>query len=145
MQRLLPPIRFVALGCILLQSVAARSMDECYKYHKRASVKSVCGRIQNIAGEHPDGVVITLTTSTGVVLSTAHIDDRGGFSFGPVSKGNYLLRATAPGYHTVERDLLVTHDKYKACQPKIEVTLGLRVCDSGTYVKGFDKKSDLFK
>ncbi|HZS27752.1 MAG TPA: carboxypeptidase-like regulatory domain-containing protein [Candidatus Angelobacter sp.] len=145
MRKQLLYFRFVALGCILLQSVAARSLDECYKYHKRASVKSVCGRIQNIIGERPDGVVLTLVTPNGNLLSTAKVDSNGKFVFGPVPKGNYLLRGTAPGYMTVERDLQVTHDQDRACKPKIEVTLGISSCHGGIYVKGFDKKRDLFR
>lgn len=144
-QRLLHHIRFVALGCILLQSVAARSIDTCYKYHKRAPVKSVCGRIQDISGARPDGLKLTLVTLNDTVLSTAEIDHNGRFIFGPVPKGDYLLRATAPGYLTLERQLRITRDQYKSCKPRIEMTLGFRSCDGGTYVRGFDKKSDLFQ
>lgn len=138
-------VRFVALGCILLQSVAAYSVDTCYKYHKRAPVKSVCGRIQDISGARPDGLELTLVTLNGSVLSTAQIDHDGKFIFGPVRKGDYLLRATAPGYQKLERELRVTHDQDKSCKPRIEITLGFRSCDGGTYVSGFDKKSDLLQ
>lgn len=145
MQKQLLFFRFVALAFILLQSVAARSVDTCYKYHKRAPVKSVCGEIHNILGQSPDGVAIALVTSTGALLATAQVDHRGKFVFGPVPKGDYLLRATAPGYLTLERELSVTRNNDKSCKPRIEMTLGFRSCDGGTYVKGFDKKSDLFR
>jgi Carboxypeptidase regulatory-like domain len=145
MQHQLLYIRVVVLGLVLLPYVTASSVDTCYKYHKRASVNSICGRIRNILGERPDGVELTLVNLTGSVLSKPQIDNQGKFIFEPVPKGDYLLRATAPGYLTVERELRVMHNQDKACTRRIEVTLGFRSCDGGTYVRGFDKKSDLFK
>jgi hypothetical protein len=144
MQHQLFYIRAVVLGFVLLPFVA-RSVDTCYKYHKRASVNSVCGQVHNPLGERPDGVELLLVTSSGSGLSKAQIDNGGKFIFEPVPKGDYLLRATAPGYLPVERELRVTHNQDKACTRRIEVTLGFRSCDGGTYVRGFDKKSDLLK
>ena len=118
MQRQFLYIRSIALGCILLQPVATPAVDTCFKYHKRAEVKSVCGRIDNPSGERPDGVEMALVTNSGSVFSTAKIDDKGRFFFGQVPKGDYLLRATAPGYLTVEREIRVTHDQDKSCKTK---------------------------
>lgn len=145
MQRQFLYIRSIALGCILLQPVATPAVDTCFKYHKRAEVKSVCGRIDNPLGERPNGVELTLVTNSGSVLSSAKVDPKGGFTFAPVPKGDYLLRATAPGYLSVERELRVTHDRDQKCKPRIEGRLGLNVCGGGTYVRGFDKKSDLLR
>ena len=145
MQKQFLHIRFIALGCILLQPVATRAVDTCLKYHKRAEVKSVCGRIDNPLGERPDGVELILVTNSGSVLASAEADAKGRFTFAPVPKGDYLLRAKAPGYVTVERELRVTHDRDQKCEPRIEVRLGLNVCGGGTYVRGFDKKSDLLR
>lgn len=145
MQRQFLYIVSLAFGLILLQPVAARAVDECFKYHKHAEVKSVCGRIDNQLGERPDGVELTLVTNSGSVLSSAKVDAKGRFTFAPVPKGDYLLRATAPGYSTEERELRVTHDRDQKCKPRIEVRLGLKVCSGGTYIRGFDKKRDLFR
>jgi len=145
MQRKFLYIRSIALGCTLLQPVATRAVDTCVKYHKRAEVKSVCGRIDNLLGERPDGVELILVTNSGSVLSSAKVDLKGGFTFAPAPKGDYLLRATAPGYSTVELQLRVTRDQDQKCKPKIEVRLGLHACGGGTYVRGFDKKSDLLR
>ena len=144
MQTCLPYIRSIVVGCILLQSVCACYADACFKYHKRAPVKSVCGRISNPSGELPGGVELTLVATSGSVLFTAKADSKRRFAFGPVPKGDYTLRASTPGYATVERQLRVTRDQGENCKPKIEVRLGFRSCDGGTYAKGFDKKRDLF-
>ncbi|MGZ4830530.1 MAG: carboxypeptidase-like regulatory domain-containing protein [Candidatus Angelobacter sp.] len=136
--------RAVLVGCILLQAVGTSYGDTCYKYHKRAPVKSVCGRTSNPLGERPGGVELTLVDESGAVRFTAKVDGKGRFAFGPIPKGDYTLSSNAPGYTTVERQLRVIREGEKNCKPRIEVRLGFRSCDGGTYVKGFDRKSDLF-
>jgi len=138
-----PDICSVVVGFILLQFACVCYADTCSKYHKRAPVKSVCGRITNILGQRPDGVGLTLVTESGSVLSSAQVDNHGKFSFTPVPKGDYTLRATAPGYRTEQRQLSVTRDRTKNCKPTIDVKLGFTTCQGGTYIRGVDKKSDL--
>ena len=138
-----PYICSVVVGFILLQSASASYPDTCSKYHKRARVKSVCGRISNILGQRPDGVELTLVTESGSVLSSAQVDNQGKFSFAPVPKGGYTLRATAPWYRTEQRQLSVTRDRTKSCKSSIDVKLGFTTCQGGTYIRGVDKKSDL--
>jgi hypothetical protein len=136
-------IRFVVGACILLQFFATCSADTCYKFHKRAPVKSVCGRISDAMGESPVAE-LTLVDERGAVLFTAKTDHSGRFTFEPVPKGDYTLRAAAPGYRTEERQLSVTRNGEKNCKQKIEIILGVGSCGGSTYVKGFDKKRDLF-
>jgi carboxypeptidase family protein len=82
----------------------------------------------------------------GSAAFTAKTDNQGTFTFWQVSKGDYTLRAVAPGYTTEERQIRVTGEDGNSCkQPKIEVRLGFRSCDGGIYIKGVDKKSDLFR
>ncbi len=67
----------------------------------------------------------------------------GSFSFGSIPKGGYTLHVEATGYYVAEREIRVTSGDEEKCSPKIEVTLGLKVCDTGIYIKGVDKPSDL--
>jgi Carboxypeptidase regulatory-like domain len=132
--------------CILLLQCAAVRADECVKFYKRAPVPSVCGRIVNIAGETIDGIDVELIDEAGSGSSFwAHSDKKGRFVFNPVSQGDYTMRIDAPGYGKVVRQLRVTQTNDRHCRTQIEVTLGLKVCDTGTFVKGFDKQSDLLK
>lgn len=145
MRKSLRNVRFATLVLLLLQTVGNSSADTCNKYHKRAPVKSVCGHVSNPLGELPAGAELTLLTPTGSEEFTAKADSKGAFDFGQVPKGDYTLRAVAPGYTTEERQIRVTSKDRNSCkQPKIEVRLGLRSCDGGVYIKGVDKKSDLF-
>ena len=146
MQKALRNVRFAAISLILLQSIGNCYADTCNKYHKRAPVKSVCGHVSNAMGGGPDAVELTLLTNTGSAAFTAKTDNKGTFTFGQVPKGDYTLRAVAPGYTTEERQIRVTGEDGNSCkQPKIEVRLGFRSCDGGIYIKGVDKKSDLFR
>jgi hypothetical protein len=111
-------------------------------YHKRAPVKAVCGRVTNIAGEKLNDVEITLTGGSDAVLFTARSNAKGSFSFSPIPKGDYTLHVKAPGYHEALRDIRVTRIT-KKCSPKIQIRLGFKVCDTGTYINGVDKPSDL--
>ena len=55
------------------------------------------------------------------------------------------MHAKAPGDRVAEREMRVTNADEEKCPPKIDVTLGFRVCDTGTHVKGkgIDKPTDL--
>jgi len=136
-------IRSIVITFILLQLVCACHADTCYKHHKRAPVRAVCGRVHNVLGERPNGIELTLSADNSSSRFSAKTDDKGGFVFGPVPKGDYTLRASAPGYTPEERPLRISGDGKKSCTQQINVTLGFRSCDGGTYIRGFDKKSDL--
>lgn len=137
-------IRCAAIGLIFFQLLGNCYVDTCHKYHKRAQIKSVCGQVSNPLGEPPDGVELILLNASGSALFSAKADHKGKFAFGKVPKGDYTLRAVAPGYTTEERQFRVTGDLAKSCEgPKIEVRLGVRSCDGSIYIKGIDKKSDL--
>ena len=73
----------------------------------------------------------------------ARSDRQGRFLLGPVPQGNYTLRIDTPGYYKVVRQLRVTRSNYQHCRSQIEVSFGFKVCDTWTYVKGFDKERDL--
>jgi len=137
------PLHFATLAFTVLLFTLDLNADTCVKYHKRAPVKAVCGRVINFAGEKLGNVKFSLTDDQGSVLYTATSDGRGDFRFASVKKGQYTLRATAPGWMDVQREILVTHDNRRRCYSKINVTLGVSVCTTGTYVKGVDKPSDL--
>jgi hypothetical protein len=142
-QRLSFYLRCLVIGCALLECSVTSHADSCVMLHKRAPVRAVCGRVVNIAGEKLNHVELTLTGETGSVLFTTTSDTKGFFSFGSVAKGGYTLRAKAPGYHVAEREIRVTNTNETKCSPKIDVTLGFNVCDTGTHVKGVDNPSDL--
>jgi len=142
MQSLFFHLRCLVIGCALLESSVASHADSCVIFHKRAPVRAVCGKIINELGERPDGVKLTLATASGSALFTAKTDHRGRFAFGPVPKGDYTLRATAPSYLSEQRPIRVTRDRDNACEAMIEVKLGTSSCGGGIYVKGFDKKYD---
>lgn len=134
-------IRSVVIGLILLHTAGNCFVDTCTKYHKRAPVKSVCGRVSNPLGERPDGAELTLLTASGAALLTVKAENNGKFAFGRVSKGDYTLRATAPGYTTEERQIHLTRNQGNSCkQARIEVRLGFRSCDGGIYIKGVEKR-----
>ena len=135
-------LRLLVLGALLQYSAAAHA-DECLKFHKRAPMRAVCGRVINIAGEKLGTVELTLTTEAGSVFSTTRSDSMGSFSFGSIPKGDYTLHVEATGYYVAEREIRVTSGDEEKCSPKIEVTLGLKMCDTGIYIKGVDKPSDL--
>lgn len=144
MQTRFSNIRSVAVGLILLHNAGNCFVDTCYKYHKRAPVKSVCGRVSNALGEPPDGVTLTLLTASGSTLVSVQADKKGKFVFEHIPKGDYTLRAIAAGYTTEERQIRLTRDQENSCKhPRIEVRLGFRSCDGGIYIKGIDKASDL--
>ena len=77
MQTRFSNIRSVAVGLILLHNAGNCFVDTCYKYHKRAPVKSVCGRVSNALGEPPDGVTLTLLTASGSTLVSVKADKKG--------------------------------------------------------------------
>jgi uncharacterized surface anchored protein len=137
------PIHFGILFLAVLVSSTQADADTCVKYHKRAPLKAVCGRVINVAGEKLSDVEFSLTDDKGAVLYTTKSDTKGRFRFESVRKGNYILHATAAGYQATQRDVQVTRETNRKCSPKVEVTLGLSVCSTGTYVKGVDKPSDL--
>jgi hypothetical protein len=78
-------------------------------FHKRAPVRTVCGRVVNVAGEKLDHVDRTLTGEAGSVLFTTRSDNKGSFSFGAIPKGDYTLHGKAPGYRVAARDIQVTN------------------------------------
>jgi hypothetical protein len=143
MQRCFFRLQCVVIGCALLECPVASHADSCVMFHKRAPVRAVCGRVINIAGEKLNNVELTLADGTGSVVFTTRSDRKGFFSFGSIPKGDYTLQAKVPGYHVAERQIRVTNTDEEKCSPKIDVTLGFRVCDTGTHVKGVDKPSDL--
>ena len=133
----------LVIGYALLECSVASNADSCVMFHKRTPVRAVCGRVVNIAGEKPNNVELTLTGGTGSVLLTIWSDTKGSFSFSAVPNGDYTLHAEAPGYRVAKREIRVTNTDEEKCSPKIEVTLGFGSCDTGTYVKGVDRPSDL--
>jgi hypothetical protein len=143
MQRLFSHLQCLVIASALLECSVPSHADSCVMFHKRAPVRAVCGRVINIAGERLNSVELTLTGETGSVLFTTRSDAKGSFSFGSIPKGDYTLHAKAPGYHVAQREISVNHTGEEKCSPKIDVTLGLRVCDTGTHIKGVDKPSDL--
>lgn len=144
MPRVFFHLQWLVLGVAFVQCPTILHADECVKFHKRAPVKVVCGRVTNAAGERLNKVDLTLTGETGAVLFTASSDNEGRFLFGSVPKGDYLLRAKGPaGYSEVQREIRVTKNNQKRCSPKIEISLGPGSCSSGTRIKGVDKLSDL--
>jgi Carboxypeptidase regulatory-like domain len=110
-------------------------------YEKRAPVRCACGRVINVIGDKMSGVELTLTDEKDKVFSTT-TNVHGLFCFGAIPKGNYKLRAKLRGYQIAERDIQITSSAQK-CSPRIEVKLDVRVCQTGVYVKGVDKRSDL--
>jgi hypothetical protein len=143
MQRLFFHLQCLVIGCALLECSVAAHADSCVMFHKPAPMRAVCGRVINIAGETLNQVDLTLTGETGSVLFTTRSDSKGFFSFGSIPKGDYTLHAKVTGYRVAEREIRVTNTGEEKCSPKIDITLGFRVCDTGTYVKGVDKPSDL--
>ena len=143
MQRLFFHLRCLVISCALLECSVASHADSCVMFHKRAPLRAVCGRVNNILGEKLNNVDLGLTGENGSVLFSTRSDTKGFFSFGSIPKGDYTLHAKAPGYREAEREIRVTSTDEEKCSPKIEVTLGLRVCDTGTHIKGVDKPSDL--
>lgn len=137
-------MRWLVLSFAFARCPAILRADDCVRFHKRAPVKAVCGRVTNAAGESLTRVDLTLTGETGAALFTASSDNKGRFSFGPIPKGDYLLRAKGPvGYSEVQREIRVTRNNKNRCSPKIEVSLGPGSCSSGARIKGVDKPSDL--
>jgi Carboxypeptidase regulatory-like domain len=141
-QRRFSHLQLLVIVCALLESPVASHADSCVMFHKRAPVRAVCGKIINEVGEPPDGVELTLATESGSSLFTAKTDKRGRFAFGPVPKGDYTLRATAPSYLSEQRPIRVTRDRDNTCKAMIEVKLGTSSCRGGIYVTGIDKQSD---
>ncbi len=137
-------LRWIVFGLAFIQCATILHSDECVKFHNRAPLKAVCGHVTNAAGERLHAVKLTLAGEAGAELFTATSDNQGRFSFGPIPKGDYLLRANGPsGYSEVRREIRVTENNAKRCSPKIEISLGPGSCSSGTRTKGVDKPSDL--
>jgi hypothetical protein len=144
MSRFFVHLQWLMLGFAFVQGPTILHADECVKFHKRAPMKAVCGRVTNAAGESLTKVELILTAETGAVHFTASSENEGRFSFGSIPKGDYLLRAKGPvGYFEVQREIRVTKNNQKRCSPKIEISLGPSSCMSGTRIKGVDKPSDL--
>jgi hypothetical protein len=144
MSRLFFHLLWLMLGFAFVQGPTIVHADSCVKFHKRAPMKAVCGRVTSAAGESLTKVDLTLTGETGAMLFTARSENEGRFSFGSIPKGDYLLRAKGPlGYAEVQREIRVTKNNKKRCSPKIEISLGPGSCMSGTRIKGVDKPSDL--
>ncbi len=142
---MLSPLRFsepLVIICILLQPSLSHA-DTCVLYHRRAPVKAVCGTVIDPAGERLKDVEVTLTNTDGSVVFSTHSDAKGNFSLRTVPRGDYTLNVAAEDYHTAHRDIRVTDTGSQSCRRKIEVTLGVTGCDTGTRIKGVDKPSDL--
>ena len=144
MSRLFVHLQWLVLGFAFVHCPTILHADECVKFHKRAPMKAVCGRVTNAAGESLTKVELTLTGETGAALFRASSENEGRFSFGSIPKGDYLLRAKGPvGYSEVQREIRVTKNNRKRCSPKIVISLGPGSCMSGVRIKGVDKPSDL--
>jgi len=140
MPRLFFYLRWLVLGSAFVRCPTVSHADTCVMPYKRAPVKAVCGRVTNPVGEKLNKVDLTLTDEKGAVLFTTSSDNEGRFSFGSISKGDYLLRAKAPsGYMDTQREIRVIKSSQKRCSPKIEVRLGTGTCTTFTYIKGVDK------
>lgn len=133
-------LQYFAAGCILLSSIDVSWANTCVDVAERAPVRAVCGRIFNPIGEPVQSAEVSLVNESGATLYIATIGKAGSFSFGALPKGDYTLRATAPGYVPEQRKISVTRGQNQNCKPKIEVKLGLTACGGSTFVKGFDKK-----
>lgn len=142
MPKLYPFSLSLVIVCALLQS-SPSDADTCVLYHKRAPLKAVCGTVIDPTGERLKDVELTLTDEKGSVAFSTHSDAKGEFSFRLVPKGDYTLNVAAKGYHKAQRDIRVIRTGSQSCHRKIAVTLGVRVCDTGTRIKGIDKPSDL--
>lgn len=132
----------LVIACVLLQSPLSNA-DTCVLYHKRAPLKAVCGTVIDPTGERLKDVELTLTDEKGSVVFSTHSDTKGKFSFRLVPKGDYTLNVAAEGLHKAHRDIRVIRTGNRSCHRNIAVTLGAGVCDTGTYIKGIDKPSDL--
>lgn len=97
----------------------------------------------DITGQRLKDVELILTDEKGSVVFRTHSDAKGRFSFRLVPKGDYTINAATEGYHKAQRDIRVIRTGSQACHTKIAVTLGIRYCETGTYIKGIDKPSDL--
>lgn len=142
MVRLFPISWPLLTACVLLQCSPSNA-DSCVFYHKRAPVKTVCGTVIDPTGERLTDVELTLTDWKGSLVFRTHSDTKGKFSFRSVPKGDYTLNVAAEGLHKANRDIRVIRTGNRSCHRKIAVTLGVSVCDTGTYIKGIDKPSDL--
>ena len=140
MKRRFFPLQCLVIGCTLLQCSTALHANTCFKFHKRAPVKAICGRVMDLTGQRLNNAGLSLTGETGSVLYSTTSDGQGYFSFHSIPKGDYTLHVESPGYYVAEREIRVISASEKKCSPKIEVTLGVQICDTGTYVKGVDKK-----
>jgi Carboxypeptidase regulatory-like domain len=143
MSRFLLRLQALAIATVLLQSAAISHADTCVGYVKRAPVKAVCGRVIDLTGAKLKNVELTLPGEDGSVLFSTRSDDAGKFSFSSIPTGDYTLHVKAEGYHEPERQIHVISSKHGACRHRIEIELGLKVCDTSIYVKGVDKPSDL--
>ncbi|MGA8271815.1 MAG: carboxypeptidase-like regulatory domain-containing protein [Candidatus Sulfotelmatobacter sp.] len=144
MQRLSFRLQCLVIGWSLLQPSVLLQADSCVKFHKRAPVKAVCGRVTNPLGEKLSDVELTVTGETDSVLFTTKSDSAGSFRFRLVPKGDYTLHVEPRlGYIGIQREIRVTKSNEEKYSRKIDITLGTSSCTTGTEVKGVDKPSDL--
>jgi len=127
-------LRSLVASLVLSHLVAIAHANTCVE-PGRASVPGVCGGVINIAGEHLPGAELTLTSETNSATYRTTSDQQGRFSFGPLPKGDYLLRGSAPGFTTAYGHIRVSTSR-KTCKPKLIVKLGFNSCEGGVGVKG---------
>ena len=59
---------------------------------------SLSGAVKDPQGRTVAGATLTLFSRMGGAATSTTSDSSGGFRFGSLSEGDYLLRATAPGF-----------------------------------------------
>jgi len=136
-------VRPLLIAIVAIQLHSSAWQPECVKYHKRARVRAVCGRVTNPAGEFINGAELSLISDCVSSPQVVKSDAKGRFEFTGVPKGNYTLHATSRDYHVADRDIEVISAGSQQCEPAIEIQLGFDVCDTGVFVRGVDKPSDL--
>jgi hypothetical protein len=112
------------------------------RWHKRAPVEAVCGRVVGVTERQLKDVEATLTDVQGSAVFRAHSDARGKFSSQfPKATTGYMLSRRAPTKPSGKFDspALVV----QACHRKIAVSLGMSYGHNATYIEGIDKPSDL--
>lgn len=122
------PLANVLTGFLLLFSASGSFADTCISIPLKP-VQHICGIVKNQAGERISNARLTLTKGELEIIAI-ETDADGRFDFKGVAAGDYVLRASMPGYTQVQSPIKVVKPTEK-CKQSLDVVLPLRSCGGG--------------
>jgi Carboxypeptidase regulatory-like domain len=122
------PLAHGIAGFLVLFSASSSFANTCIDIPLKP-VQHICGIVMNQANERISNARLTLIKG-GAELITIETDAGGRFDFKEVAAGEYVLRASMPGYNQVQSPIKVVKPT-KKCKQALNVVLPVTSCGGG--------------